>query len=126
MLDCAWRARLCVVGAFHPSAKRGKFTIDPISRISHDAILKLHATCAAVITRETASSPSSAFSTMIPGNTRTDSPPSPGLAVIIPAYNRRELLLETLESVRVQTVAPRRVVIVDKGALDGSSRAAGE
>jgi glycosyltransferase involved in cell wall biosynthesis len=63
---------------------------------------------------------------MIPGDTSADSPPSLHLAVIIPAYNRRELLLETLESVRVQTVAPRRVVIVDKGALDGSSRAAGE
>lgn len=46
------------------------------------------------------------------------------LAVIIPAYNRRELLLETLESVRAQTVAPRRLVIVDDGSTDGTPEAA--
>lgn len=61
---------------------------------------------------------------MIPGNASADSPPNLGLAVIIPAYNRRELLLETLESVRAQTVAPSRVVIVDDGSSDGTPEAA--
>jgi Glycosyl transferase family 2 len=63
---------------------------------------------------------------MIPGNANADSPPSLALAVIIPAYNRRELLLETLESVRIQTVAPWRVVIVDDGSSDGTPEAAEE
>jgi hypothetical protein len=61
---------------------------------------------------------------MIPGETNADNPPSQALSVIIPAYNRRELLLETLESVRVQTVPPRRVVIVDDGSSDGTPEAA--
>jgi hypothetical protein len=55
------------------------------------------------------------------------SKPKPGgLAVIIPAYNRRELLLETLESVRAQTVTPCRVMIVDDGSTDGTPEAAEE
>jgi hypothetical protein len=61
---------------------------------------------------------------MIPSNSSADSQPSQYLAVIIPAYNRRELLLETLESVRIQTVAPWRVVIVDDGSSDGTPEAA--
>lgn len=61
---------------------------------------------------------------MIPGNASAESPSSPRLAVIIPAYNRRGLLLETLESVRAQTVAPVRVVIVDDGSTDGTPEAA--
>jgi hypothetical protein len=61
---------------------------------------------------------------MIPGKASADSPPNPGLAVIIPAYNRRELLLETLESVRAQTVVPCRVVVVDDGSSDGTPEAA--
>lgn len=46
------------------------------------------------------------------------------LAVIIPAHNRRDLLLETLASVRAQTVSPWRVVIVDDGSTDGTADAA--
>ena len=46
------------------------------------------------------------------------------LAIVIPAYNRRGLLLETLDSVRTQTVAPRRVMIVDDGSSDGTPEAA--
>ena len=63
---------------------------------------------------------------MKPGNASANNNqrPGPRLAVIIPAYNRRELLLETLESVRVQTVAPWRVVIVDDGSSDGTPEAA--
>ena len=40
--------------------------------------------------------------------------------VIIPAFNPGDLLLETLQSVDVQTVAPRRVIIVDDGSTDAS------
>jgi Glycosyl transferase family 2 len=46
------------------------------------------------------------------------------LTVIIPAYNRRNLLLDTLESIRSQTVTPRQVVIVDDGSSDGTPEAA--
>jgi len=46
--------------------------------------------------------------------------------VIIPAYNRRKLLLETLASVGAQTVAPRCLVIVDDGSSDGTPEAAEE
>lgn len=51
---------------------------------------------------------------------------SPGLrlAVVIPAYNRRELLLETLLSVRDQTVPPWRLLIVDDGSSDGTAEVA--
>ena len=61
---------------------------------------------------------------MIPGEASANSPPSLGLAVLIPTYNRRELLVETLESVRAQTVPPGRVVIVDDGSSDGTAEAA--
>ncbi|MGL4400510.1 MAG: glycosyltransferase family 2 protein [Luteolibacter sp.] len=51
---------------------------------------------------------------------------APILAVIIPSYNRCELLLETLESVRSQTIAPSRVMIMDDGSTDGTPEAAEE
>ncbi len=63
---------------------------------------------------------------MFQGISPAAGPPGPRLAVIIPAYNRRELLLETLESVRAQTVVPSRVVIVDDGSADGTPEAAEE
>lgn len=43
------------------------------------------------------------------------------LAVVIPVHNRRELVLETLSSVRAQTVMPWRVVVVDDGSSDGTA-----
>ncbi len=45
------------------------------------------------------------------------------LAVVIPLFNRRELVLETLASVARQTMAPWRVVVVDDGSSDGSPEA---
>lgn len=61
---------------------------------------------------------------MSQGKTSASRPLSLRLAVVIPAFNRRELLLETLESVRTQTVAPWRLVIVDDGSADGSAEVA--
>jgi hypothetical protein len=61
---------------------------------------------------------------MSQGKTFADRPPGPRLAVVIPAYNRRELLLETLASVRGQTVPPWRFVIVDDGSSDGTAKVA--
>lgn len=58
------------------------------------------------------------------GKSSAASPSGSRLAVVIPAYNRRELLLETLSSVRDQTVAPWRMVIVDDGSTDGTPEAA--
>lgn len=61
---------------------------------------------------------------MSQGNTSAAQLPGSRLAVIIPAYNRRELLLETLACVRDQTVPPWRLVIVDDGSTDGTIEAA--
>ncbi|MEX0886280.1 MAG: glycosyltransferase family A protein [Phycisphaeraceae bacterium] len=43
------------------------------------------------------------------------------IAVVIPVYNRREVVVEALESVRQQTHPPQRVVVVDDGSSDGST-----
>jgi hypothetical protein len=61
---------------------------------------------------------------MKPGSASADNLSRRHLAVIIPAYNRRNLLLETLESVRIQTIAPFQVVIVDDGSSDGTAEVA--
>lgn len=42
------------------------------------------------------------------------------VSVIIPTYNRHELLKEALDSVLAQTPAPRQVIVVDDGSEDGS------
>jgi hypothetical protein len=48
-------------------------------------------------------------------------PGRPGLvSVIIPTYNRRDLLVETLASVRAQADCDVEVVIVDDGSTDGT------
>jgi hypothetical protein len=48
-------------------------------------------------------------------------PGGPGLvSVIIPTYNRRDLLLETLASVRAQAGCEVEIVIVDDGSADGT------
>lgn len=57
----------------------------------------------------------------------TDSQPRKrGAAVVavVVAYNRRELLLEALAAIRVQTVPPIAVVVVDNASDDGSAEAA--
>jgi glycosyltransferase involved in cell wall biosynthesis len=42
------------------------------------------------------------------------------VSVVIPAYNRRALIVETLESVRDQLYADLEVIIVDDGSTDGT------
>lgn len=42
------------------------------------------------------------------------------ITIIIPVYNRAELLGRTLRSIEAQTVMPRRVVIVDNASTDAS------
>jgi hypothetical protein len=46
------------------------------------------------------------------------------VGVVIPTYNRRQTLLETLPYVLRQTVQPARLVIVDDGSSDGTCAAA--
>jgi len=43
------------------------------------------------------------------------------IAVVIPVYNRRTILLETLPFVMEQTTAPAQLVIVDDGSTDGTA-----
>lgn len=45
------------------------------------------------------------------------------IAVIIPVYNRKTILLETLEHVLAQTRLPDRLLIVDDGSSDGTADA---
>jgi len=42
------------------------------------------------------------------------------ISVIIPNYNRQELIGETIENMLMQTLPPREVIIVDDGSTDGS------
>src|SRR5712664_2801923 len=43
------------------------------------------------------------------------------IAVLIPAYNARDFLVEALESVRAQTRPPDQIVVVDDGSTDGTA-----
>lgn len=48
----------------------------------------------------------------------------PLVSVIVPVYNRRDLIRETLESVSRQTIADRiELVVVDDGSTDGTAEA---
>ena len=44
-------------------------------------------------------------------------------SVVIPTHNRRDLVLQALESVWAQTWAPHEVVVVVDGDVDGTDRA---
>lgn len=52
--------------------------------------------------------------------------PAPEISVIIPTYNRRELLLRALESVFSQTHPIDEIVVIDDGSTDGSEAAVRE
>jgi len=43
------------------------------------------------------------------------------IAVIVPVYNRKKVVLEALESVITQTELPGKLIIVDDGSNDGTS-----
>ncbi|RYE28903.1 MAG: glycosyltransferase family 2 protein, partial [Sphingobacteriales bacterium] len=45
---------------------------------------------------------------------------NPGISVIIPCYNRADLIGETLESVLIQTLKASEVIVVDDGSTDDS------
>ena len=47
----------------------------------------------------------------------------PRVTVIIPTYQRRELVLEAVESVLVQTFTDLELIVVDDGSTDGTSAA---
>lgn len=44
-----------------------------------------------------------------------------GTSVVIPTYNRADLIGETLEAVLGQTLAPDEVIVVDDGSTDGTA-----
>ena len=41
------------------------------------------------------------------------------VSVVIPAYNRADMIEDTLESVREQTHRPLELIVVDDGSTDG-------
>ena len=45
----------------------------------------------------------------------------PDISVIIPAYNRAELIVETLRSLLKQTVPAKEIIVVDDGSTDGTA-----
>jgi glycosyltransferase involved in cell wall biosynthesis len=45
------------------------------------------------------------------------------VAVVVPVFNRRGLVLKTLDSVLMQTCLPGQLIIVDDGSTDGSGTA---
>jgi glycosyltransferase involved in cell wall biosynthesis len=47
----------------------------------------------------------------------------PDISVIIPVYNRAELIVETLRSLLKQTVPAKEIIVVDDGSTDGTAEA---
>jgi glycosyltransferase involved in cell wall biosynthesis len=45
----------------------------------------------------------------------------PSVAAIVPVYNRSKVVIEALESVAAQTLAPTRLIVVDDGSADGTA-----
>ncbi len=46
----------------------------------------------------------------------------PLVSAIIPTYDRAEMLMEAIDSVRTQTYAPVEVIVVDDGSTDGTAQ----
>jgi glycosyltransferase involved in cell wall biosynthesis len=51
---------------------------------------------------------------------------APLVSVVIPTYNRRELLKETIQSVLDQSYAPIEIIVIDDGSTDGTEEAFAE
>jgi glycosyltransferase involved in cell wall biosynthesis len=49
---------------------------------------------------------------------------TPSVSVVIPCYNRREIISRAIHSVLEQTFSPMEIIVVDDGSTDGSSRVA--
>lgn len=49
---------------------------------------------------------------------------NPLVSIIVPAYNRASLIVETLESIRMQDYSPIETLIVDDGSSDGTPETA--
>ncbi|MGC8832836.1 MAG: glycosyltransferase family 2 protein [Armatimonadota bacterium] len=47
-----------------------------------------------------------------------------GVSVVVPAYNRRDVVAEAVQSVLEQTLPPDEVLVVDDGSTDGTADAA--
>ena len=45
----------------------------------------------------------------------------PDISVIIPAYNRAELIGQTLLSLLNQTISAKEIIVVDAGSTDGTA-----
>ncbi len=53
-------------------------------------------------------------------NAPSEKTPDAPIAVVIPAYNREALILETLNAICAQTLQPELVVVVDDGSTDAT------
>ena len=53
-----------------------------------------------------------------------NSPLAPGVTVVVPNWNRRDLLIKLLDNLRGQTHPIEDVIVVDNGSTDGSADAA--
>jgi len=43
-----------------------------------------------------------------------------GVTVLVPAYNEAESIVETIESLQRQTLAPAEIIVIDDGSDDGT------